>query len=68
MSCIDLKGRRCSYATPKPDGNLFWQTCVYDGENETHYFFLVNGKLLGVLRANVFKIEFESADSKKGAI
>jgi len=53
-----IKGRACSYATPKPDGNLFWQTGIYEGENESHFFFLVGGKLTAVLRANVMKIEF----------
>ena len=61
MDIKNLKGCVCAYATPKPDGNLFWQTAVYDGENETHYFFLVNGNLTAVLRANIMKIEFRAA-------
>jgi hypothetical protein len=55
----NLKGCACAYATPKSDGNLFWQTAIYDGENDSHYFFLVNGSLMAILRSNVLKIEFK---------
>jgi len=67
MSIDDLKGRACSFATPKPDGNPFWQYATYQGEDATHYFFFVNGKLTAVLRSNVLKIEFNSAPAVGGA-
>lgn len=68
MENLILKGRTCSYATPKQDGNLFWQTAIYEGENETHFFFSLNGKLTSVLRSNVLKIEFMSAKPTCGGV
>jgi len=59
MDEIKLKGRLCAYATPKPDGNLFWQNGIYEDENGSHYFFLVGGRLTAVLRASIVKIEFQ---------
>lgn len=54
-----LKGKACTFAIPKPDGNPFWQNAFFEGENDTHYFFKVKGQLVAVLRIDVKKIEFQ---------
>jgi hypothetical protein len=61
MENLNLKGRLCSWATPKENGALFWNNGTYEGENETHFYFLKDGRLLAVLRASVQKIEFGGA-------
>jgi len=49
----------CTWATFKPDGGLFWETGIYEGENATHYFFLKNEQVCAYLRTSVAKIQFK---------
>jgi len=51
-------GKIAEFATQKPDGNLFWGTGIYEGKDETHFYFKMDGRTTGVLRSAVIKINF----------
>ena len=54
---INLVGRMVAFATPKADGNLFWQTGRFESQTNTHFFIRINGLLTGFLKSSVLKIE-----------
>ena len=56
-------GKVAEFATLKLDGNLFWGTGIYEGKDETHFYFKISergkaDKTTGVLRNAVVKINF----------
>lgn len=60
MEKENLIEKPCAWATPKPDGSLFWENGIFKGEDEQHYFFLIAGKLRVYLKANVLRLEFSA--------
>ena len=56
-----FRGKPCAWATPGPNGALFWENGIFHSENEQHYFFLIGGKLRAYLKSNVLRLEFNAA-------
>ena len=61
MDKTNLKNKPCAWATPKPDGYLFWENGTYVGEDEQSYFFLISGKLRAYSKSNILRLEFNAS-------
>jgi hypothetical protein len=61
METNKMIGRLCNFAVQNisDQNKLFWNWGVLESENETHYFFNVNGSTDGYLKSAIVKMHFK---------